>query len=112
VEHAAVKTQTSLSLLNFGQNAIFSGALSAAMVMSAHGIQQARALTPPFSEATRSYEKLTFETHLTHGICHAFGTHYEVKPCPCRAELTGGQPQSQPAHNQWSGWYPLHRQQE
>jgi hypothetical protein len=29
------------------------------------------------------------------------------------AELTGGQPQSQPAHNQWSGWwYPLHRQQE
>jgi len=40
VEHAAVKTQTSLSLLNFGQNAIFSGALSAAMVMCAHGIQQ------------------------------------------------------------------------
>jgi hypothetical protein len=43
---------------------------------------------------------------------HAFGTYYEVMPCPCRAELTGGQPQSQPAHNQWSGWYPLHRQQE
>ena len=44
--------------------------------------------------------------------CHAFGTHHEVKPCPSRAELTGGQPQSQPAHNQWLGWYPLHRQQE
>jgi hypothetical protein len=25
---------------------------------------------------------------------------------------SGGQPQSQPAHNQWSSWYPLHRQQE
>ena len=32
--------------------------------------------------------------------CHAFGTHYEVKPCNSRAELTGGQPQSQLAHNQ------------
>jgi hypothetical protein len=31
--------------------------------------------------------------------CRAFGTHYEVKPCNSRAELTGGQPQSQPAHN-------------
>jgi hypothetical protein len=40
-------------------------------------------------------------------VCHTFGTHYEVKPCPSRAELTGGQPQSQPAHNQWSGWYPF-----
>ena len=37
-EAAAMKTQTSLSLLNFGQNAIFSSALSAAMLFTAHGI--------------------------------------------------------------------------
>jgi hypothetical protein len=30
--------------------------------------------------------------------CRVFGTHYEVKPCNSGAELTGGQPQSQPAH--------------
>ena len=37
-ERAAMKTQTSLSLLNFGQTVIFSGALSAAMVLTARGI--------------------------------------------------------------------------
>eukprot|EP00250_Pteridium_aquilinum_P006889 c16715_g1_i1 orf=215-2596(+) len=37
-EDAALKTQSSLSYLNFGQNVIFSAALSTAMVMCAHGI--------------------------------------------------------------------------
>eukprot|EP00897_Mesotaenium_endlicherianum_P000334 jgi/Mesen1/10300/ME000079S09717 len=37
-EEAAVKTQTSLSYLNFGQNAIFSAALAATMVMCSNGI--------------------------------------------------------------------------
>ncbi|MCO5563649.1 hypothetical protein L7F22_017296 [Adiantum nelumboides] len=37
-EDAALKTQTSLSYLNFGQNVIFSAALSTAMLMCANGI--------------------------------------------------------------------------
>ncbi|KAA8550468.1 hypothetical protein F0562_002152 [Nyssa sinensis] len=37
-EDAALKTQRSLALLNFGQNLIFSIALSAAMVLCSHGI--------------------------------------------------------------------------
>lgn len=37
-EDAALQTQRSLALLNFGQNAIFSVALSAAMVLCSHGI--------------------------------------------------------------------------
>ncbi|KAF5751298.1 ABC transporter B family member 25 mitochondrial [Tripterygium wilfordii] len=37
-EHAAIKTQRSLAFLNFGQNAIFSTALSTAMVLCSQGI--------------------------------------------------------------------------
>ncbi|XP_034239318.1 ATP-binding cassette sub-family B member 7, mitochondrial [Thrips palmi] len=37
-EDASLKTSTSLAFLNFGQNAIFSGALSLIMVMAAHQI--------------------------------------------------------------------------
>lgn len=37
-EDAALKTQTSLSSLNFGQNVIFSAALSTAMIMCSQGI--------------------------------------------------------------------------
>jgi len=37
-EDAALKTQSSLAYLNFGQNVIFSSALSAAMVLSSYGI--------------------------------------------------------------------------
>ncbi|KDP45669.1 hypothetical protein JCGZ_17276 [Jatropha curcas] len=37
-EDAAIKTQRSLALLNFGQNVIFSTALSVAMVLCSHGI--------------------------------------------------------------------------
>ena len=39
-EDAAMRTQTSLSLLNFGQNAIFSAVLSTAMVLTAGGISR------------------------------------------------------------------------
>eukprot|EP00899_Mesostigma_viride_P017728 jgi/Mesvir1/25957/Mv20949-RA.2 len=38
-EKAAVRTQESLAMLNFGQNAIFSAALSTVMLMSANGIE-------------------------------------------------------------------------
>jgi len=37
-EDAALKTQRSLAILNFGQSAIFSIALSAAMVLCSNGI--------------------------------------------------------------------------
>lgn len=37
-EDASLKTVTSLSLLNFGQNAIFGVALTAIMVMASHGV--------------------------------------------------------------------------
>lgn len=37
-EDAALKTQRSLAFLNFGQNVIFSAALSAAMVLCSQGI--------------------------------------------------------------------------
>lgn len=41
-EDAALKTQRSLAFLNFGQNVIFSVALSTAMVLCSHGIMDGR----------------------------------------------------------------------
>ncbi|KAI3410826.1 uncharacterized protein J3R85_018434 [Psidium guajava] len=41
-EAAALKTQRSLAVLNFGQNVIFSTALSAAMVLCSHGIMDGK----------------------------------------------------------------------
>ncbi|XP_074276168.1 ABC transporter B family member 25, mitochondrial isoform X1 [Silene latifolia] len=41
-EDAALKTQRSLAFLNFGQNVIFSTALSMAMVLCSHGIMEGR----------------------------------------------------------------------
>lgn len=41
-EDAALKTQRSLAVLNFGQNVIFSTALSAAMVLCSHGIMDGK----------------------------------------------------------------------
>lgn len=37
-EEASLKTSTSLAMLNFGQNAIFSGALSLIMILAAQNI--------------------------------------------------------------------------
>ncbi|KAH9603002.1 hypothetical protein KSS87_009933, partial [Heliosperma pusillum] len=41
-EDAALKTQRSLAFLNFGQNIIFSTALSMAMILCSHGIMEGR----------------------------------------------------------------------
>ena len=41
-QEASLKTSTSLAMLNFGQNAIFSGALSAIMVLAAREIAAGR----------------------------------------------------------------------
>lgn len=41
-EQASLKTSTSLAFLNFGQNAIFSGALSLIMIMAAKQIAQGK----------------------------------------------------------------------
>jgi len=38
LQEAAIKTQQSLSMLNFGQNLIFSASLAAAMAMTCSGI--------------------------------------------------------------------------
>ena len=38
IDHASLKTQTTLSLLNFGQTAIFTAGLTAVMTMAAQGI--------------------------------------------------------------------------
>jgi ABC-type transport system involved in Fe-S cluster assembly fused permease/ATPase subunit len=38
LQAAGIQTQQSLSLLNFGQNVIFSGALAAAMMLTSQGI--------------------------------------------------------------------------
>lgn len=43
-EAASLKTSSSLALLNFGQNAIFSGALSAIMILAANEIVKGRIL--------------------------------------------------------------------
>lgn len=41
-ETASLKTSTSLALLNFGQNAIFSSAIAVAMVLAAKEITQGK----------------------------------------------------------------------
>lgn len=48
-EDASLKTSTSLAFLNFGQNAIFSSAIAAAMVLAAKQIAQGAYLNIPFS---------------------------------------------------------------
>jgi hypothetical protein len=40
--------------------------------------------TPSTVPISLSFTTPSTETHLTHGICHAFGTHYEVKPLQSR----------------------------
>lgn len=44
-EEASLKTSTSLALLNFGQNAIFSGAIALAMVMTAKEVAKGKIIS-------------------------------------------------------------------
>lgn len=76
-----MKTQSSLAYLNFGQNVIFSSALSTAMVLSSYGIMSGALTVGDLVTISSMFYLFLISLAVEVACAHSYHSYWKIQNC-------------------------------